>query len=193
MKYINQLRYPHIPYPTDIDNPENPRMNEGTVKTSGCGICSLCMVVDQLTMKNLTLRDCLQMSYDSRANHAPGTDMKILGPVVAEKYDLNYSATDDIQAAIRAIQNGARVIANVGGDREGYTGVFAHVGHYIAVISATKKEVCILDPSLKKGKFDEPARKGKVRVDGCFAYCKPEVLDQDASNRSPRYHIFERK
>jgi len=42
MKYINQLDYPNIPYPTDIDNTmpdKNMDMMAGTIKTSGCGLC----------------------------------------------------------------------------------------------------------------------------------------------------------
>ena len=193
MKYISQLDYPHIPYPTDTDHPAKIRESEETIETSGCGICSLCMVVDQLTTEELSLQECIQMSFDIRANHAVGTDMKILGPVVAERYALRYSATDDVRSMICAVRNGGRAIANVGGAREGHAGVFSHVGHYIAVIGAKENEVCILDPSLENGKFESPERRGKVRMDGFFVYCSPEVLDKDASNRVPRYHIFERR
>jgi len=190
MKYINQLKYPHIPYPTNVDHPEE--MRETTVKSSGCGLCSLCMMVDQLTLKELPLLECLQLSVEHRANHEPGTDLKILGPVVAEKFGLKYAATDDIQEAMAAVQRGGRVVVNVGGDRDGSVGIFSHVGHYILMIAADGKEVSVLDPSLKPGKFEEEGRVGKVRVNGNVATCAYEVLDQDASNRSPRYHVFER-
>ena len=58
--------------------------------------------------------------------------------------------------------------------------------------SADEKEMCILDPSLKEGKFDEEGRKGKVRVGGNFAYCDPQVLARDTDNRDPSYYLFTR-
>ena len=194
MKYINQLEYEHIPYPTDMETPGS-KMQEGNVKIAGCGLCSLCMVVDQLTMKSLPLRRCVEMAVQSGANHAAGTDLKILGPLVAEKYGLTYGATDDIAQAVRCLQMGGRVIANVGGDRdEGtYTGVFSHGGHYITLISADEREICVLDPSWRADKFDEPGRPGKVRVEGKLVYCSYEVMEKDAENRSPRYYLFARK
>ena len=138
------------------------------------------------------MKECLQMAYDSRANHKPGTDMKILGPIVAEKYGLKYGETNDIQEAVAAVQRGGRVIVNVGGDRDGYIGVFTHGGHYITIVSADDKEVCILDPSWREDKWEEEGRVGKVRLNGHFAYCSYDVVDMDASNRDPRYYIFER-
>lgn len=57
--------------------------------------------------------------------------MKILGPVVADLYDLDFSTTNRVKKAMQHLKNGGSVIANVGGDREGYTGVFSHGGHYV--------------------------------------------------------------
>lgn len=46
MKYLNQLEYPSIPYPTDISHPGSP-LNSGSVKEAGCGLCCLAMAVDR--------------------------------------------------------------------------------------------------------------------------------------------------
>ncbi|MDD3192410.1 MAG: hypothetical protein PHE47_00915 [Oscillospiraceae bacterium] len=193
MKYISQLDYEGTPYPTDVKNPDSP-MRDGSIKMAGCGLCSLCMVVDRLTCESLPLLDCRDLAIEHKANLDPGTDLKVLSPVIAQKYGLQYECTDDTKAMVRWVQNGGCAIANVGGDRdEGkYIGVFSHGGHYITVISADEKELCILDPSLKEGKFDETGRQGKVRVVGNFAYCAPEVLAQDTDNRSPGYYLFAR-
>lgn len=194
MKYLNQLEYPHLPYPTDMDTPDS-HMQKASVKEAGCGLCSLCMVVDQLTMKNLPLRRCIDLSLQAGANREVGTNMKILGPVVAEKYGLSYDTTDDIQVAARHLHNGGCIIANVGGDQKesDYIGLFSHGGHYITLISADDKEFCVLDPSWREDKFQEEGRQGKVRMEGKFVYCSYEALDQDASSRSPRYYLFARK
>ena len=60
------------------------------------------------------------------------------------------------------------------------------------VICANEAELCILDPSLKDGKFEEDGRKGKVQVEGDFVYCDLKVLEKDTDNRSPRYYLFTR-
>lgn len=56
MKYINQLLYENMPYPTDVKNPDSP-MKNGNIKRAGCGLCCLCMVVDRLTTQSLPLEE----------------------------------------------------------------------------------------------------------------------------------------
>ena len=192
MKYLNQLEYPNIPYATDMSTPDS-RVHGLSITEAGCGLCCLAMMVDQLTMKSITLKKLISLSAKYKANLHPGTDLKILGPQVAKLFDLDFSTTNSIQTAIRHLKNGGSVIANVGGDRDGYTGVFSHGGHYILLLSADKDSVCVLDPSLMEGKFEEPGRQGKVRVDGCFSYCAPEVLAKDTDNRNPGFYLFSRK
>ena len=193
MKYINQLLYENVPYPTDAKNPDSPMLG-GSIKRAGCGLCCLCMVVDCLTTQSLPLEECRDLALMHKANLDPGTDLKVLSPVIAQKYSLKYSSTNDSQEMIHCLQNGGCAIANVGGDRDdgNYIGVFSHGGHYITVISANEAELCILDPSLKDGKFEEDGRKGKVRVEGDFVYCDLKVLEQDTDNRSPSYYLFTR-
>lgn len=197
MKYLNQLEHEHVPYPTNMQDPESDMAKNGNIARAGCGLCSLCMVVDQLTMKNLPLQKCIDIAIAAGSNMHPGTDMKKVAPIIAEKYGLTYSKTDDIKKAVQCLRDGGRVIVNVGGDREEedgskYIGVFSHGGHYITLISATDDEICVLDPSWKPEKFMEDGRHA-VRVDGKFVYTPYDVLDKDASNRTPRYHLFKRK
>jgi len=188
MKYINQLNFDHIPYPTDLETPSSIG-HTGSVKLAGCGICCLCMAVDQLTMEELSVEECVRLSLESGANHAAGTDMKILGPVVAERFSLDYRATDDIQEAVRHLQKGGRVIANVGGDRDGgaYKGIFSHGGHFLLLVSTDGAELCVLDPSWRPDKFQGD---GRVHVKDKWVYCAKDVMDKEAENRSPRYYLF---
>ena len=192
MIYLNQLEYPEMKYNHNMDEGGAP---EGwdNVKAAGCGLCSICMVVDQLTTKALELADCVRISEENGANRKLGTNMQILGPVVAGMYGLNYSNTNDPEAVRACLQNGGRVIANVGGDREGYVGLFSHIGHYIVLVSIDGEEVCVLDPSRKEGKFEEEGREGKVRLGDPFVYCALEHLIKDCDNRDPGFHLFTRK
>ena len=163
------------------------------VAAAGCGPSCLCMMVDALTLSTYELTDCLKLSNEVGANREIGTSLKILGPVVAERFNLNYGETSDLNELKAHLAKGGLAIANSGGDREGYTGVFTHGGHYILVVSADDNEACILDPSYKEGKYEEPGRDGKARAVDGFVYCSLKVLAEDCANRTPSYYLFSRK
>ncbi len=193
MLYLNQLNYRHIPYNHNVANggvaPE--RRNAAT---SGCGPCSLCMVVDRLTARRLELDECVRMAELYGANINIGTRMDILGPVIADMYDLEYSGSSDINDVINCLRNGGCVIIHAEGDHDGHIGVFTHRGHFITAISIDEdNDICILDPSLTPEKFEEEGRQGKVTVQTPFVYCKPELLVEEAVTRRTPYHLFRRK
>ena len=63
MKYVNQLQYAHIPYPTKVKIPEfAPDGYPSTVRSSGCGLCSVCMAIDLITDKTLDIEECVRIS-----------------------------------------------------------------------------------------------------------------------------------
>lgn len=192
MLYLNQLEYEQIPYRHDLNHGGAPE-GKNTVAAAGCGPCSLCMIVENLTTAKLDLEDCLEMSVNLRANMEPGTDLKILGPAVAEKFGLAYKTTSDVGELAEHLRRGGMAVANSGGDYEGHIGVFTHGGHYVVVVSVDGDEVCILDPSYRKGKYEEEGRKGKVHVAEPFAYCSLDVLKEDCANRDPSFYLFARK
>ena len=195
MKYYNQRRYSYIPYPQLTDFPDDPYGKNATVRSGGCGLCSACMMVDQLTMQPFSVRECAQLSMDCGGNHDDGTDMEIFGPVLAEKFGLEFYPTNDVALATEELRNGGRVILLVGGDREGRKGVFSSGGHFVLIISTTEDEFCILDPSWRRDKYTLPEKNGLVRQDGLFIYAPHSVVDEDKVNRSDRhgYYIFKRK
>ncbi|MGP7817357.1 hypothetical protein [Niallia sp. 01092] len=192
MLYLNQLEYEHIHYLTNtLKGGLGP--GKDNVKTAGCGLCCSCMVVENLTLDSFPLEECLEMSISLKANEQPGTDMIILGPAVAEKFGLDLKMTNSAEELLDHLRNGGMAIANTGGDREAYTGVFSHGGHYITVVSAKGSTLCILDPSLSADKYEEEGRKGKVKIDGSFIYCDISILAKDCENRNPAYYLFSRK
>ena len=65
MLYVNQLEYPHIKYDHNMAH-GGPPEGRNSVKTSGCGLCCACMVIDQLTDKTLSVEDCVDMIIDYR-------------------------------------------------------------------------------------------------------------------------------
>lgn len=193
MKYLNQLEYETMPYPTNVKEPESSMARNGNIALAGCGICSAAMMLEQLLPGEYALEDIRDLAIACKANLDPGTDMKVLGPELCRKYGLVLQMSDRTEDLLECLHTGGRVIINVGGDREGHTGVFSHGGHYILAIACHDDTVIILDPSWKKAKFDEPGREGKVKVQYPFCYCSTEVLKEDTANRTPAYYCFKRK
>ena len=102
MKYINQLEHRDIPYEHNLDHggvPEEKR----NVAAAGCGPSCLCMMVDALTLSTYELTDCLKLSNEVGANREIGTSLKILGPVVAERFNLFYP-----QLGVKTLLDGGR-------------------------------------------------------------------------------------
>lgn len=193
MRHINQRRYSYIPYPQHTEEPDNPRGKKVTVRNGGCGLCSACMVVDQLTTEKFSVREAAELSVAVGGSHGSGTDMEVFGPVVAEKFNLDFGMTSDINEAIEAIRDGGRVIARMANLEPHHKGIFTKKDHYITVIAATGDEVCILDPSWTSRKFTKWEKEGLVRLDGTLVYTTPEILHNERNTFVPSYYIFRRK
>lgn len=195
MKYVNQLNYTHIPYPTKLslkDIPEEKKKT--TVRSSGCGLCSACMAVDILTDKTLEIEDCVHISEDCLANLEAGTNMTILGPVIAEKYNLTYKNTDDMNEAIEHLRAGGVIIVHVGIPEGATTGLFTRKGHYMLLVSTDGKEFCFLDPSYSPEKYKFPERIGKVNeANAPYLYVDVHTLHSETRIGKPKYHLFARK
>ena len=190
MLYLNQNDYGHVPYMhnTDAGGAPPERRNVGT---SGCGLCCTCMAVEHLTVQTLPLEECVRMSEESGANHRAVTDMVILGPLVAERFGLEYRWTTDMQEMLDCLHGGGQVVVNVRAEADG-TGIFTNTRHYILAVGAEGDTVCLLDPNYKSGKFKQYEEAGLLRIDEPFIRCSAELLHQEARSETP-YHLFKRK
>lgn len=187
MHYINQNDYPHIPYP----HPEGIYTDmEPTIATSGCALCCLCMVVGLLTEHTLTLEDAIRLSMESGANSTKGTRGKVLLPYAAPKFGLQCEFTPDPEPFLAHLKQGKVAIVRAAGDTEAGVGLFSHSPHSIVAYRLKGDEVCILDPDLRPGKFDEDGRQGKVRTEGNLAYCHIDDLIRDSAGRSTSYALI---
>jgi len=193
MIYVNQLGYPHVHYNHNVANGGVPEERRN-VATSGCGLCSACMIVNNLTTKRLEVEECARLAEECGANERVGSRMRVLGPVIAERYGLVYSTTNDPAELVAHLQNGGMAVANVAGDHDDYHGLFSsRSGHYVVIISTDGKELCVLDPSYQFGKFDTDSRRGKVRLDIPFIYCSLEDMEADVAPRDIHYYLFKRR
>ena len=195
MKYISQLAYAHIPYPTRTKDPQYaPNGKPTTAKSSGCGLCSVCMAIDLLTDTSLEVEECVRISMECSANHRNGTDMNILGPVIAEKFDIEYSKTSDTQEAIAHLMRGGVIVVHVGVPVGKEIGLFTKGGHYMLIISTDGEEFCFLDPSYTPDKYTIPERAGRVNIDKApYLYCDVQTMESETKPGRVRYHMFNRK
>lgn len=195
MRYINQRDYPHISYITRTD-PEHPRHESGkdtTIRSSGCGLCSAIMVCDRLLPSySFELEDAIALSYSVGANRSNGTSPSLFFPAFAEKMNLKYETSKDLEDLRRCLRTGGAAIVLVGGDHDDHIGVFTHGGHYMTVISEEPDgRFAILDPSLYAGKYEEEGRQGKVEVtQGVISLCSGEVLEKETETKPIPYYLF---
>lgn len=184
MIYFNQNNYANIPYPSS----ESPK---ATIKTGGCGPTCGAMIVSNLTGKTVDPPAMAQYAISKGARVSGGTEMNVLAKAISADYGLMIDVTSDELALITHLKAGGWAIANVGGDRRGYTGVFSNGGHYIVVSGLTPAgKVIVLDPGYYVGKFNKAGRVGKVRVNGNYCICDISVLAKDTESRSPSYWLF---
>ena len=192
MLYINQRDYPHIPYPHNAEKNYQPPEGQNIAK-AGCGLCSACMVVDQLTTQKLGLEECIELSVANKANTRPGTRMIILGPVIAEKFGLKFSHTSDKEEMLSCLRRGGRVIVNVANRPDGSRGLFCRTGHYMVLVSAEGERICFMDPyygpEYNEGELKEKVDSSRVP----FLYCDADLLEYETENREIKYYLFERK
>ena len=152
------------------------------------------MAIDVITDTTLDIEECVRISMECIANHSRGTDMNILGPVIAEKFNIEYSKTSDLQVAIRHLQEGGVIIAHVGIPEGKEIGLFTKGGHYILLVSVDEKEFCILDPSYTPDKFTIPEREGRVNFENApYLYCDIGTVDSETKPGRVKYHMFARK
>ena len=195
MKYVSQLQYAHIPYPTRVKDPAfAPNGKPTTGRSSGCGLCSACMAIDILTDTTLDFEESVRMSIECGANHKAGTDMNIFAPVLAKRFGLDYSKTDDKNELIAHLQSGGVAIMHAGIPVGKEISLFASGGgHYILLVSTDGKDICILDPSYSPEKYNHPARIGRINVANApYLYCDVDTVDSETKPERVKYHLFKR-
>ncbi len=184
MTYYNQNHYAHVPFPSK-GNPT------ATVKTGGCGICCASMIVEELTNYSFPPEKSAAYAIKIGARITGGTDMELLCACISKDFGLTYKTANDPEALKAHLSGGGVAIVNIGGDREGYVGLFSDSRHYIAAVGIKDGKIVVYDPGYYTGKFSKAGRAGKVDISGYELTVLPELLYKDAENRSPRYYLIE--
>ena len=189
MKYLltNQNNFGRIRY-------NWPGGSGKTVKSSGCGACSALMIVENMTEHRYKMQDWINWVLSTGARVNGGTDMTLLSRKLAEKYGFEVTVTSSETALKKHLQSGGMAIANVGGKRSGWAGLFSTAGHFITVLGLTSDGRFVIgDPDMRWGKFNTSFRRNKVVVNGDLVYVDANNLHKDTLARTPNYYLFTKK
>ena len=163
-KFYCQLDYEHVPY-------ISPTSPNGNLSNNGCGPISCTMILENLLGLDFPPEEGGKFAKAAGAREGFGTNFYILADKMVEHFPLDCIVTEDAEEMIEFMRAGkGMVVANTYGDRDDYIGVFSNSG---------------LDPMYKEGtgRFDIPARKGKVRLEGNVAYADYRCLKMDCRER----------
>lgn len=187
MYYYNQRNYGNINY----DNKSTHNKVE-TISTSGCGVCSACMAVNNLVGKELyTVKQMAEFSIKNGARDNSGTNeytlLKALCKVVT---GLSFTTTTDETKLVSHLKAGGIAIANQG---SAYN-VFSTAGHYVVCYRMNGNNIEVLDPCMYSGKYDQysrPKRIVKKTTNGCIV--NTTELNKATRDRSPSYYLVSYK
>lgn len=186
MVFYCQLDYAHVPFPA-------PGSGFGTLANNGCGPLAVSMLIENLLEIPFPPEEAARFFLDCGARAEVGTNLYIASEAAAERFGLRVKNTEDAEEARAFLRDGrGMVIANTFGDRpeDGYIGVFSDGGHYILLTGSDGREVRVLDPMYRPGRFDVPGRRGKVRMEGNLAVADFSVVASDCVHRP--FFLFER-
>lgn len=81
-KFYNQREYEHVPYEY--------QGNGRNIKTSGCGVCSACMIVENMLGLPLPVEEAAVMAVECGARIEYGSDMVAMADELCRRYPLTY-------------------------------------------------------------------------------------------------------
>lgn len=185
MYYYNQNNYGSVPYPRPSDK-------SATVKSGGCGVCSACMVMNNLAGKELySVRQMAEFSIKNGARDNAGTNVKtLLSALCKANPDFSYKTSNSSLDLVNHLKKGGMAICNQG---DVYN-VFSTAGHFVVAYRMSGNNIEVLDPQMYSGKYDayrRPQRIVKKTEHGCIVSVKEMV--RATADRSPAYFLISKK
>lgn len=161
--YYNQNNYTNISY----DNPSTSKKE--TIATSGCGVCSACMTLNNLCGKELyTVSEMAKFSLSNSCRDNSGTNVeKLLTALCKKNKNFSFTVTDSEDNLVAHLKKGGIAIANQG---DKYN-VFSTAGHFVVAYKMDGNNIEVLDPQMYSGKYDayqRPQRIVKKTSTGCI-------------------------
>lgn len=187
MKLYNQNDYPNVSYPSKS-------LPGATVKSGGCGVVCMMILLANMAGVEMSAEQAARYAMDNGARVEGGTDMTILCKCLVRDHGFTLELSNDAEKLVKHVAQKGWAVANVSGDRSGYTGVYSDGGHYVIVTGGTKEKLVVLDPAYYPGKFAKAGRSEKVQdIGGGVTSCAAAVLADDTKTRRPAYYLLSRK
>jgi hypothetical protein len=180
--YYNQNDYGNVAY-------NKPDGTKKTIKTSGCGVVSACIVFNSLAGKELyTVAQMAKFSISVGARNNYGTDEgKLLTALCKANKGFTYKTTNDVNKVVSHLKAGGMVICNQG---DVYN-VFSTAGHFVVADRMVGSSIDILDPQMYSGKYDAYDRpKRIVSRTSCGCVVSANELSKACADRSPAYFLI---
>ena len=177
--FYNQLLYSHITY----DNPSTERKE--TIATSGCGVCSTAMVVNNMARKQLcSVASLARFSVAHKARDNYGTNMfTLLDAVCNANSHFSYSTTKDTQKLLKHLKSGGMAIINQGDNYR----VFSSAGHFVVAYKAVGENVEVFDPYWYEWKYSAE-RTVFSTSRGCIVNISE--IAKATADRNPAYYLI---
>lgn len=181
--YYNQNNYDYVKY----DNPSTKNRIE-TIKTSGCGVCSSCMVFNNLSGKEMyTVPQMAKFSLSHGCRDNSGTNVaKLLKALCKANKAFSYTTTNDEAKLVAHLKKGGIAIANQGNKYN----IFSTAGHFVVAYKMNGKNIEVLDPQMYSGKYNaysRPKRIVKKTSTGCVVSQKE--IGKATADRNPAYYL----
>lgn len=161
--------YAGLTYYSQVDNrwKNHPYTSTGnasqTIGSSGCGPTSASMIVSSIkgTVTPEVMGDLFVANGYRSANN--GTYWSAFR-YVADKWNIGYTETSDLQKAVQLLEDNNYIVCSVG------NGLFTTGGHFIVLVGVEGEYIKVYDPYLYNGKFETSTRRGKATVSGNTIY-----------------------
>lgn len=181
MYFYNQRDYASLNYKSSAHP-------DATISSSGCGVCSTAMLINNLAGKELyTVKAMRDLSISSGARVAEGTDVRtLLNAVIKAHSEFSFTTTSDEAKLVAHLKAGGMAIANQG---DAYN-VFSTAGHFVVAESMVGENINILDPYMYTGKYDTSPRPSRIMNKtnyGCVV--SPTQIGKATADRSPSYYL----
>lgn len=181
--YYNQKYYSDVKY----DNLSTSGIE--SIASSGCGVCSVAMVVNNMAGKQLcSVASLARFSVANGGRDSGGTNMyALLSAVCKANTHFSYKVTGDKQALLNHLKSGKMAIINQG---DSYS-VFSNGGHFVVAYKAVENNIEVFDPLVYDGKYTSGVKATRVigaTSRGCIVSIDEVV--KATCDRNPGYFLI---
>lgn len=156
-----------------------------TIKSSGCGVCSACVVISNLTNNIIEPPEMARYAVKNGFRIDGVGTAHSLYPAIAKKYNLKCIQSYDINDAVECVRNGGIVVCSTNG---GANKLFSTGGHLFVMSDCIGNDCEFVDSDNYPGKYQISYRKQRCyEKDG-----KIYVNINEAKKHIAVYYCFEK-